>query len=497
VLTAREMVAWDRLAMEGFDVAERVLVESAGRAAAAVVARLYPDGRVLCVSGAGNNGADGVVLARTLAAWGRDVSVVAVGSRAPDAALAHGWPLPLAGAEGLGAALAGADVVVDALLGTGARGAPRGAVEEAIRAIGGAGGPVVALDLPSGVDATTGGVEGEAVRAATTITFGAPKRGLLLFPGRTRAGRIVVVEIGLPPLADADAWLVTHRWAREVLPAVAPDAHKGRTGTVAIVAGRHGMAGACVLAGWGTLRAGAGMARLCSAAGNREILQAALPEALFVERDAGVEAIVQGAAALVAGPAMGTDAAAGALLGSLLEHGGLPAVLDADAITLVGADPSLLGAERSRLLLTPHPGEMARLLGCSTADVTADPFAAAREAAERHGCAVLLKGAPSLVAAPGLPLLVSVTGHSGLATGGNGDVLAGVAGAFLARGMPPREAAGAALWFAGRAAELAGRGRGLLPRDVAAALPAALLEEPATGPRPRLPGILLDLPAAR
>lgn len=496
VLTAAAMAAWDRSAIEAQGIPERVLMESAGRAAAAVVARLRPEGRIVCVCGGGNNGGDGWVLARTLRAWGRDVDVVAVGAGDAHAALRHGWTLESTDPDRLVERLRGASVAVDALLGTGARGAPRGAYAGAISALTGSGVPVVALDGPSGVDLTTGAGHGEAVRAVATVTFGAPKRGLLRFPGRALAGRIVAVEVGFPPLASAAAWLVTPGWARSVLPPVPPDAHKGRMGTVAIVAGRAGMAGAAVLAGWGALRAGAGMARIASPEANRTILQTALPEALFVDRTAGAAAIAEGAAAIVAGPAMGTGGAAAELLRALLASGDAPVLLDADAITLLARDPSLLEGVTRPLLLTPHPGEMGRLLGCSTEEVTADPFGVATEAAERFGAAVLLKGAPSLAAAPSAPLRVSVDGHSGLATGGNGDVLGGVAAAFLARGMAPHDAAGAALYFAGRAAEIAGRGRGLLPRDVAEALPAALAEAPGGGSALGLPFVTLDLPPA-
>lgn len=494
VLTASEMAAWDRAAIDAGGVPERVLMESAGRAAAQVVARLYPAGRIVCVCGGGNNGGDGVVVARTLAAWGREVETVFVGPRAPDEALRHGWAVPRIDPARLDAALRGAAVAVDALLGTGASGAPRGPFAEAIAALGRCGVPVVALDGPSGVDPTTGRTEGEAVRAAATVTFGAPKRGLLRFPGRALAGRIVCVEIGFPPLEEAGAWLSSPAWARSVLPPVPPDAHKGMLGTVAVLAGRRGMAGACVLAGLGALRAGAGIARLASPEANRLVLQAALPEALFVDRDEGAAAIAAGAKALVAGPAMGTDDASAELLRALLAASDAPAVLDADAVTLLARNPMLRDAARGPLLLTPHPGEMARLLGAGIADVTAHPFAAAAEAAGRFRAVVLLKGAPSVVAAPGEPALVSVAGHSGLATGGNGDVLSGVCGAFLARGMRPRDAAGAALCFAGRAAELAGRGAGLIPRDVADALPAALGEAPPRESPLGLPFVTLDLP---
>lgn len=502
VLTSDAMRAWDAHAIQSLGIPEAVLMEAAGRAAAAVVQRLYPAGRVVCAAGSGNNGGDAMVVARTLRAWGRDVVFVPVGSRAPDAALLHGWAVDAVDATDalrMADAFRGAGVIVDGLLGTGATGAPRGTYADAIRAMNGAGAPIVALDGPSGVDLTTGAAAGEALRADVTVTFGAPKRGLLLFPGRALAGRILAVEVGFPPLGDdaCSARLLTPAWARAALPPVPPDAHKGSMGKVVIVAGRAGMAGACVLAGLGALRAGAGMAALVSPGANREILQTALPEALFVDRDALDADFQAGSAAVVAGPGMGTDDDALALLRTIARGGDAPLLLDADAVTLLARHPDLRDNVGDRpLVLTPHPGEMGRVLGKSSGEITADPFGAAAEAAERFRCTVLLKGAPSLVAAADRPTLVNVAGHSGLATGGNGDVLSGVIGAFLARGMDPADAAGAGLYFAGRAAEIAGRGRGLIPRDVADALPDALLEDAAESAL-GLPGIVLDLPPAR
>jgi NAD(P)H-hydrate epimerase len=240
------------------------------------------------------------------------------------------------------------------------------------------------------------------------------------------------------------------------------------------------------------------MAALVSPGANRTILQTSLPEALYVDRDTLEADFQAGSKAVVAGPGMGTDDDALTLLRSIARGGDAAMLLDADAVTLLARNPDLRDDVADRpLVLTPHPGEMARLLAKPVGEITADPFGAAAEAAERFRCAVLLKGSPSLVAAPGARTLVNVAGHSGLATGGNGDVLSGVIGAFLARGMEPADAAGAGLYFAGRAAEIAGRGRGLIPRDVADALPAALLEDGAGEGTLGLPGIVLDLPPAR
>lgn len=498
VLTADEMRAWDERAIATDGVPQPVLMENAGRAAAAVLQRLHPAGRVVAAVGSGNNGGDAMVALRVLRAWGRDVAAVQVADRLPPAALLHGWDVAVRGMDEADAAFASAAVIVDGLLGTGASGAPRGAYAEAVAAMNRAGRPVVAIDGPSGIDFTTGQAAGEAVRADVSVTFGAPKRGLLRFPGRAHAGRVVVAEIGFPPLRaeDASAELVTAAWAREVVPPVPPDAHKGMMGRVLIVAGRRGMAGACVLSGRGALRSGAGMAVLVSPDANRPILQTALPEALFLDREALEDDAIAAADAIVAGPAMGTDDDARDLLRRILRLSEGPLVLDADAVTLLAHTPDLRDETDRPLLLTPHPGEMGRLLGRPTGDVVADPFAAAEEAAARFRCAVLLKGSPSLVAAPGRRTRVSVGAPSSIATGGSGDVLSGICGAMVARGMDPHDAAAAALWSGGRAAVIAGRGRGLIPTDTADALPAALLERPANASPLGIAGIVMDLPAA-
>jgi ADP-dependent NAD(P)H-hydrate dehydratase / NAD(P)H-hydrate epimerase len=478
---------WDERAIEGLGIPERLLMESAGRAAARVIAGLYPEGRVVAAVGRGNNGGDAIVALRTLRTWGREVSAVLVDGGEARSRLLHGWELPIHGSERMERELAGAAVIVDGLLGTGASGPPREPYAAIIRAIAASGREVVALDGPSGIDFTTGECAGEAVRAAVTVTFGAPKRGLLRYPGRSHAGRIVVVEVGFPPLdqGGSGAELLTPAWTAAHVPPRAPDAHKGDAGAVAVVAGRSGMGGAAVMAAHAALRSGAGVVYVLTHDANRIVLQSTLPEAIFLDRDDSdsVAILAERADAIVAGPGMGTEGAARGLLARLLEIPAVPLVLDADAITLLAREPDMLReVEPSRVVLTPHPAEMARLLGSDTARVVTDPFAAAAEAVERYACAVLLKGAPSMVAAPAARTLVAVAGHSGVGTGGMGDTLAGVAGALLAAGAEPRVAAALALQLSGRAAEIAGRGRSLLPRDVAERLPDALREAPSSLP---------------
>jgi NAD(P)H-hydrate epimerase len=497
LLTAEEMQRWDRHAVAEAGIPERVLMESAGRAAARLVAELFPEGRVVAAVGKGSNGGDAAVVLRCLRAWGREVAAVTVGGTEIRAELRHGWELPTAAEDDAGAVMRSAGVVLDGILGTGAYGPPREPQARMVQEMNAAGVPVVALDGPTGVDLTTGKVAGEAVRASATVTFGAAKRGLVLHPGREFAGRILVVEVGFPPLDEAPgALLITPEWAHRTLPRLPLAAHKGTAGTLGIVAGHPGMGGAAILATMGALRAGAGKVRVVSPAENRVALQTAVPEALFVDREGeGVWDALQSCDALLCGPGMGTDGDARDLLGRILRDLRLPTILDADAVTLLASDAGLLPSEgRERFVLTPHPGEMGRLLGRETGAVVADPFAAAAEAAERYECAVLLKGTPSVIAAPGEPALVNVAGYSGIATSGMGDTLGGIAGAFLAVGVDPRTAVALALLFAGRAAEMAGLGRSLLPRDVADALPRAFADASPFGTL-RAPDLLLDLPA--
>ena len=499
VLTAAEAAAIDRRAREAAGIPERVLMENAGRSAALILHRLFPHGRVLGYAGSGHNGGDLLVMLRTLQQWGRECGVIQASAREGDRALLHGFELATLDP---GSDPAAWDIIVDGVLGTGAAGAPRGAAAEAIAAMNRARRPVLALDIPSGIDATTGRVESEAVHARVTVTFGAPKLGLLLHPGRSHAGRILAVEIGFPPLAAeaAGAQAITPAWVSARLPLRPAAAHKGMSGRLLVVAGQEGMAGAAVIAGGAAVGAGAGLVRIASAAANRVIVQSDVPEATFFDRDTLPDDALDGVTAAVIGPGFGTDAAAGAALERALERtGGLATLLDADALNLLARDARRLPelARTRPLVITPHPRELSRLLDVSLAEITADAPAAARAACARFGCTVLLKGQPSLVAAPDARLLVNTAGSSDVAVAGMGDQLAGVAGALLAAGLEPAVAAACALFLSSRAADLAGRGRALSPRDVTAQLAAALQQPGARGPFAGLPFITFDQPASR
>lgn len=492
------------------------LMECAGRSAAEVASTLYPHGRVVGVIGSGNNGGDALVMLRTLAAWGRRVTAVLVAARdeAEDAGkLLHGWPVErvtdrdLAGGWEL--LLGKAGVIADGILGTGVVGPPRARQAEAIRRVNASAAPVLALDVPSGISADTGDVPGEAVRADATVAFGGPKLGTLLYPGREYAGRIVAVEIGFPPWEPRSfGRVITPAWVSARLPRREPDTHKNAVGRVAVVAGGAAMGGAALLVARAAFRAGAGYLRICTHGANREFVLKNLPEAVVTDwddRQATREAL-RASDAVALGPGLGVDEVGTSVLTRAADAlpPGLPAIADADALNLAAAGRVDLAAlaRTNPMLLTPHAGEAARLLGVDANEIKRDRPGAVRELATRFGCAVLLKGAPSLVLAPGESLLVDATDSSGLAVAGMGDTLTGTAAALVAASLPPVRAAAAALHLTGRAADLADRGYGVIPSDVAELLPRAFAEirgdrERPTGFQPPAAGVVLDVPASR
>lgn len=487
VATGEEAAAFDRAAVAG-GVPERSLMESAGRAAADLAAHMAPSGTLVIVAGSGHNGGDGVVAARTLAARGRDVRIVVVGQRDRPDPLLHGWSLPtdtVTDAATLVEACIppATTLVIDALLGTGLHGEPRPLQAAAIAAIQRWGGPVLSLDVPSGVEADSGHCPGSAVSATTTLCFGWPKLGALLEPGRAQAGRVVCAEIGFPPAGDAfGARLLTPAWAAAARPRRAPVTHKNEVGAVTVVGGGEGMAGAVVLAARAALRSGAGYVRVVSVEANRTVLQATLPDAPFTPFDSldAVDDAVDRAGAVVLGPGLGTGVGRAALVERVLARK-TPVVIDADALNLLAkgrpCGPEALMAAPGPRVLTPHPGEMARLLHCEVGAVEADRPAAARRLAAQTGATVVLKGTPTLVAEAGGPLGISSRTSSDLAVAGLGDVLAGSTAAFLAQGAAPADAVGVALLYGARAARLTRLGVGLSASDLVEALPEALAED--------------------
>ncbi len=499
VPTGRQAAAFDReVVADG--VSGEVLMERAGTHAAQALLELHGapvDRPVLVLAGRGNNGGDGLVLARCLHAWGVEVQVVQPDGERLGESLLHGRPVPLhdssrMGDDTLEAVVSTASIVVDALLGTGATDAPRGEIGRLVESVRHARGPVVSLDVPSGVSADDGRIAGEAVEADATLCFGFPKLGVLLHPGRSRAGRVLALEIGFPD-PPASGWYeaLTPAWAIARRPRRRVDTHKNTAGVVTVIAGREGMAGAAILAARAALRSGAGFLRVAAPAALRDPIQSALPEAVFVERedDAALDAAIDAAGALVVGPGMGTGVDEARLLSRVLARG-RPTVLDADALTLLGG--SELPRPGPDAILTPHPGEAARLLGREVSEVQADRLDALEALVDRYGCTILLKGTPSLVGS-GDRRLIDTLGSSDLAVAGMGDTLAGAVASIRSQGASALEACGVGMAITSQAADRTENGAGLQAEDVADQIPGVLSQHFAPSGL-GLPFVTLDLP---
>lgn len=471
-----------------------VLMENAGRAGADVIFARHAASleRPLVVGGVGQNGGDAWVIARHLIARGVQPRVVLLGSRETiigDAAInlaalaAYGVPVTdLRGRDGLRAMLEGASLVVDGVFGTGLSRPLDGWLAEAITMMDEAALPIVALDLPSGISADTGAVLGVALHAATTITFGVDKRGLHQYPGVDHAGHVVVERLGIPHQEATGVHRLIASELRALVPARAQDAHKGTTGHVLVIAGSPGRTGAALLCSLGAQRMGAGLVTIAARGAARAALDAKVLEAMTLEvpeaLEAGIATVMRecaGKKAAVLGPGLGLDTTTRAFAQRLALELALPTVIDADALTSLGTDLAALKSARGARVLTPHPGEAARLLGVTNAAVQADRYAAATELADRSGQVVVLKGARTIVASPGR-MAVIAAGTPALASGGTGDVLAGATAALLCTQAPFEAACAAALAHA-RAGEIAAvTDRGLLAHEVADALPRALAD---------------------
>ena len=464
VLSSAEATEWDRLAREFAKIPGRVLMESAGRAVAAAVAKEFGPRLaqgVVVACGTGNNGGDGFVGARALAALGVSVTAVALpGEPSPDClenkilATMHGVHVIEPDDE-----WGGCGVAIDALLGTGAKGAPRGAAAGAIERLMRLAAPVVAVDGPSGLDLSTGLVHAPCVRATTSVTFGGLRRGHLL--QRTVCGRVLVADIGFPPPDPMWPGMVTDAWLREVLPPFSAEMHKGDRGRVLVVGGGEGMAGAVIFAAKAAARSGAGLVKIAAQEATVRAAQANNPDLMTVTTaltdplEGPLVEALEWADAVVLGPGLGRGAARERFARAVLEATRNAVLVDADGLMAFhGAARDLAGLLAGRhALLTPHRGEFAALFPDLAEGTRRDPFEAAGAAASRVKAGVLLKGVPTVVGSPGVPALVVAAGNPGLATGGTGDVLSGMAASWLARGAPPQIAGAAAAHVHGRAAE--------------------------------------------
>lgn len=486
VLTAAEMREVDRAAAEQ-GAPPAVLMENAGEALAAeAIRQAGRTGRFLVLCGQGNNGGDGMVAARKLAAAGREVRVELVvppealkGEPARNARALRASGVSIAPVPATLRVLPG-DVVVDALLGTGLNRAPDSAYADCIGRISAwqaAGARVVSADIPSGLHADTGRPFVPCVRADATVSFGFLKLGQVLEPGASICGELVVAEIGIPGAAasvlkEPRVYLLEESDAIARLPTRSADSHKGSYGHTLVVAGSWGKTGAAALAALGALRAGAGLVSVATRPEAMVPVMAHAPEmmghALVSEGGLGLGdlstllELSKGKSSIVIGPGIPRSEETPKLLAELLEQLSTSVVLDADGLNALAAEPGLLDRARPPLLLTPHPGEMARLTGRTVAQVQEDRVGAARELATAHHAVVVLKGARTLIAREDGTVFVNPTGNAGMATGGTGDVLSGMCGALLGQGLSPEDAAVVAVYAHGLAGDLMARRKGLL-----------------------------------
>lgn len=482
VVTPQQMGDADRATIEA-GTPSLELMERAGRAVGRAALELAGGAygrRLVIVCGKGNNAGDGLVAARFLSSRGAFPVVVllqSAGQLSGDAETNHARlgvvrVIDFEPAK-LERELRRASVIVDAIVGTGFSGKLEGPAALAVEAINSSNAPVVAVDIPSGVDGSTGAVEGPAVRADETVTMGAIKVGLVVHPGSEYSGEIRVADIGVAEdRIETNLWLATEEDVRSALPVRPPVAHKTSVGTALLIAGSVGMSGAAVLAARGALRAGAGLVTVAAPASVAlEIDQTVLEATTLPLAETGrgtieasaIDAVLERAEqadAVAVGPGLSRDSETIEFVHKLVGDLGKPLVLDADGINAFSGDPTPIARRKASTLLTPHPGELGRLLGNTTAQIGADRIDAARRAAEVTGAVVLLKGYRTVVAAPSGEAVVITTGGPALATGGSGDVLTGIAVALLAAGLDPFTAGWCAAWIHGRCGDLLTDSRG-------------------------------------
>ncbi|MBL8921851.1 MAG: NAD(P)H-hydrate dehydratase [Myxococcaceae bacterium] len=485
-LTAQEMRRVDAASAD-HGMPGSVLMENAGAALTRTALTLAgPQGRFIILCGTGNNGGDGLVAARHLAAAGRTVFVELLGeltslqgdpARNARALTASGQtfasiPEDLPVGHG--------DVVIDALFGTGLTRPPEGRFADAIGRISvwrASGAKVVSADLPSGLSTDTGVPFAPCVTADATTAFGFLKLGQAIEPGASRCGCIELIDIGIPRAAQSvlpsqGTFLLEETDVKGRLPQRKAESHKGTFGHVLLVAGSWGKTGAAALAAKAALRSGAGLVTIATRPECLEPVMSHAPEVMGVELvndgplglsdfNSILEA-ADGKQALVIGPGIARGDETARLLASLLEELTIPCVLDADAINALGSNAALLDKAKGEILLTPHPGEMARLIGKTTADVNADRVGVARAFATQHSVVLLLKGARTIISRHDGAVFINPTGNAGMATGGSGDVLAGLTGALLAQGLSTEDAAVVGAWAHGAAGDLAAAKRGLM-----------------------------------
>ena len=511
VLNTEQMREADRRTIEDIGIPSVVLMENAGRQAVAAMEAAFEDlatSHVGVLCGRGNNGGDGFVIARTLVQRGIETSVFLLGSVADVRGDAR-TNLDILGNIGLTiveitdaqewelhfSAIAECDVIVDAIMGTGFRGQLSGLLETVVADVNGLGVPIVAVDLPTGVSADSHLVHGEAIDASMTVTLAAPKIPLVFPPADRRGGDLVIADIGIPyPVIDELEGpyleLLTRERMREIVPVRAPDSHKGDFGRVLIVAGSTGRTGAAHLAALGALRSGAGLVTIAAPRSCVPIIASMAPEYMTEPLDetpgggidfASVDRVLDIKADVIAvGPGLGQSAGTSVFVHALVERAGVPLVLDADALNAFSGEPErLVGRDGVEVIITPHPGEMARLLNTSIEAVQQDRLKHARDFAVQHRLHVALKGHRTVIAGPDGRTFVNLTGNAGMATGGTGDILTGMIAAWFAQLLDAEAATNLAVYLHGCAGDLAEADEGevsLTAGDLASRIGDAILE---------------------
>jgi NAD(P)H-hydrate epimerase len=509
ILSAAQMREADRAAIEDIGLPSLVLMENAGRQVVAAMEAGFEEqlnGRVAVLCGRGNNGGDGFVVARTLLQRGIDTAVFVIGALSAvrgDARL----NLDILGRLGVTVVeiddeqswelhfseISKCSLIVDAIFGTGLTAPVAGMMETVIADVNAAEIPIVSIDLPSGLSADTPNLIGDCVDASMTVTLSAPKLPLVLPPGEAFAGDVVIADIGIPyelieALEGPHVELLTPEQLRALVEPRAVDAHKGDFGRVTVVAGSRGKTGAAYLAAMGALKSGAGLVTAAIPSSCLPIVASMAPELMTEPLEESEEGVV-GAAALdrvlalahdvvACGPGLGRAPGVGEFIRGLLDRATVPLVLDADAVTMLGAEPGRrLGREERDVIITPHPGEMAGLLGISVEEVQANRLRVASDVATTHGVYVVLKGHRTVIATPAGRVFINPTGNPGMATGGTGDVLTGMIAAWLAQLLDAEAACRLAVFLHGAAGDLAEAAEGqvgMTAMDLLSRVPEAL-----------------------
>lgn len=510
VATSAYLRAVDANAVKRYGMRSITLMENAGRGCAQIILReLRRHGkRVAVVAGKGDNGGDGFVIARHLKNSGVDVSAVLLAGENElkgDSLVNYRTWRKMGGATATvttarelrdeATALKHAGVIVDAIFGTGLSQPVRGIYAEVIGFINGLDKKVVSVDVPSGIDATTGAVLGIAVKAAVTATMAMPKAGLYIYPGRDHAGRIEVVDIGVPKALLEDeknrCFVTTDEDLRRVLKPRSSDTHKGTYGHVLVLGGSTGKTGAAYMSAMGAMRAGAGLATIGLPASLNAVMEAKTTEVMTAPLQqtpdgtlggasfAGAKKLMEGKSAAVMGPGMGVSDDVAAFVEKLVKEArDMPVVIDADGLNSIAGRLGMLKKRRAGAVLTPHPGEAARLLGMSASSVQSDRVAAAKKISEKSGSVVVLKGAATVIAGPGGEVYINPTGNAGLATAGTGDVLSGMIGGLLSQGLSALDAAVCAVYIHGACADEIKKANagdaGMMATDLLALIPRVL-----------------------